>query len=181
MCRGHLQRRVDVPNVNTLFFFRPTESATVFLQQFGRGLRRARGKAELVVFDLTGRQHLQFRFDRRLRSLLGHTPRELTEFVSKGFGRLPAGCHLSFDEQAQEDVLAQMRRAIPSDQAGIRARCASLRMLGCLWGSFFTRRTWRWTTCTGRIARGGSCGTRRASTRESSARKRGSRSRMFTS
>jgi superfamily II DNA or RNA helicase/HKD family nuclease len=112
---------VDVPNVNTLFFFRPTESATVFLQQFGRGLRRARGKAELVVFDLTGRQHLQFRFDRRLRSLLGHTPRELTEFVSKGFGRLPAGCHLWFDEQAREDVLAQMRRAIPSDQAGISA------------------------------------------------------------
>ena len=35
---------VDVPNVNTLFFFRPTESATVFLQQFGRGLRRAPGQ-----------------------------------------------------------------------------------------------------------------------------------------
>ena len=34
---------VDVPNVNTLFFFRPTESATVFLQQLGRGLRRAPG------------------------------------------------------------------------------------------------------------------------------------------
>ena len=55
----------------------------MFLQQFGRGLRRAPGKAELVVFDLTGRQHLQFRFDRRLRSLLGHTPRELAEFVHK--------------------------------------------------------------------------------------------------
>ncbi len=93
----------------------------MFLQQFGRGLRRAPGKAELVVFDLTGRQHLQFRFDRRLRSLLGHTPRELGEFVSKGFGRLPAGCLLRFDEQVREDVLAQMRRAIPSDQAGIRA------------------------------------------------------------
>jgi superfamily II DNA or RNA helicase/HKD family nuclease len=112
---------VDVPNVNTLFFFRPTESATVFLQQFGRGLRRAPGKPELVVFDLTGRQHLQFRFDRRLRSLLGHTPRELAEFVSKGFGRLPAGCHLHFDEQVRTDVIAQLRRAIPSDQAGIRA------------------------------------------------------------
>ena len=93
----------------------------MFLQQFGRGLRRAPGKAELVVFDLTGRQHLQFRFDRRLRSLLGHTPRELAEFVSKGFGRLPTGCLLRFDEQVREDVLAQMRRAIPSDQAGIRA------------------------------------------------------------
>jgi superfamily II DNA or RNA helicase/HKD family nuclease len=112
---------VDVPNVNTLFFFRPTESATVFLQQFGRGLRRAPDKAELVVFDLTGRQHLQFRFDRRLRSLLGHTPRELTDFVSNGFGRLPAGCLLRFDELVREDVLAQLRRAIPSDQAGIRA------------------------------------------------------------
>jgi superfamily II DNA or RNA helicase/HKD family nuclease len=112
---------VDVPNVNTLFFFRPTESATVFLQQFGRGLRRAPGKAELVVFDLTGRQHLQFRFDRRLRSLLGHTPRELAEFVSKGFGRLPAGCLFRFDERVREDVVAQLRRAIPSDQAGIRA------------------------------------------------------------
>ena len=78
-------------------------------------------KAELVVFDLTGRQHLQFRFDRRLRSLLGHTPRELAEFVSKGFGRLPTGCLLRFDEQVREDVIAQMRRAIPTDQAGIRA------------------------------------------------------------
>ena len=112
---------VDVPNVNTLFFFRPTESATVFLQQFGRGLRRAPGKAELVVFDLTGRQHLQFRFDRRLRSLLGHTPRELAEFVSKGFGRLPAGCLLRFDEQVREDVIEQMRRAIPWTKSGIRA------------------------------------------------------------
>ena len=112
---------VDVPNVNTLFFFRPTESATVFLQQFGRGLRRAPAKAELVVFDLTGRQHIQFRFDRRLRSLLGHTPRELAEFVSNGFGRLPTGCLLRFDEQVREDVIAQMRRAIPTDQAGIRA------------------------------------------------------------
>jgi hypothetical protein len=71
------------------------------------------------VFDLTGRQHLKFRFDRRLRALLGHTPRQLTEFVSKGFGRLPAGCHLQFDEQAREDVLAQIRRAIPVDRRGI--------------------------------------------------------------
>ncbi len=82
---------VDVPNVNTLFFFRPTESATVFLQQLGHGLRRAPGKAELVVFDLTGRQHHSFRFDRKLRGVLGHTPKELGEFVATGFGRLDAG------------------------------------------------------------------------------------------
>lgn len=110
---------VDVPNVNTLFFFRPTESATVFLQQLGRGLRRAPTKSELVVFDLTGRQHREFRFDRRLRALLGSSPRELAETVKTGFGRLPTGCLVHFDEVAQEDVLDQLRRAIPHDAAGI--------------------------------------------------------------
>lgn len=105
---------VDVPNVNTLFFFRPTESATVFLQQLGRGLRRSHAKPELVVFDLTGRQHHQFRFDRKLRALLGHTPRELQLFVDKGFGRLPAGCFFDFAEQSRQQVLEQIRRSIPS-------------------------------------------------------------------
>ncbi len=105
---------VDVPNVNTLFFFRPTESATVFLQQLGRGLRRAPGKPELVVFDLTGRQHHNFRFDRKLRGALGHTPKELEQFVASGFGRLPAGCFFHFDVRAQAEVLAQIRRSIPS-------------------------------------------------------------------
>jgi superfamily II DNA or RNA helicase len=112
---------IDVPNVNTLFFFRPTESATVFLQQFGRGLRRAPAKSELVVFDLSGRQSLQFRFDRRLRALLGHTPREVRELVTNGFGKLPAGCHIRFDEVVQRDVLSQLRHAIPDDIAGIQA------------------------------------------------------------
>jgi superfamily II DNA or RNA helicase len=32
---------VDVPAINTVLFLRPTESSTVFLQQLGRGLRRA--------------------------------------------------------------------------------------------------------------------------------------------
>lgn len=77
---------VDVPNVNTLFFFRPTESATVFLQQLGRGLRRAPGKSELVVFDLTARQHVDFRFDRRLRALLGHTPASCGSLYSTASG-----------------------------------------------------------------------------------------------
>lgn len=106
---------VDVPNVNTLFFFRPTESSTVFLQQLGRGLRLARNKAELVVFDLTGRQHDGFRFDQRFRRMLGKTPRELREGFERGFARLPTGCHLHLDEVAREHVLEQLRRSIPDN------------------------------------------------------------------
>ncbi len=112
---------VDVPNVNTLFFFRPTESPTVFLQQLGRGLRLARNKAELVVFDLTGRQHHNFRFDRRFRHWLGQTPKEIREGVARGFGRLPAGCHIHLDEIARLDVLDQLRRSIPDRLNDLKA------------------------------------------------------------
>jgi superfamily II DNA or RNA helicase/HKD family nuclease len=112
---------VDIPDVNTLFLFRPTESSTVFLQQLGRGLRRSRNKDILTVFDVTGRQHPNFRFDRHLRELLGHTPRELREFLESGFGRLPSGCVLQFEEHSQQDILERVKRAIPSSLDGLRS------------------------------------------------------------
>jgi superfamily II DNA or RNA helicase len=111
---------VDIPDVNTLLLFRPTESATVFLQQIGRGLRRTRDKDILTIFDVTGRQHPKFRFDRNIRGLTGHTPRELREFVERGFGRLPSGCTIRFEERSREHVLESVRRAIPTDLRSIR-------------------------------------------------------------
>lgn len=111
---------VDIPDVNTLFLLRPTESATVFIQQIGRGLRRSRDKDVLTIFDLTGRQHPRFRFDRHLRELLGHTPRELREFVASGEGRLPSGCVVQFEEKSQQDILERIQRAIPADVRGMR-------------------------------------------------------------
>jgi len=74
-----------------------------------------------VVFDLTGRQRAEFRFDRRLRGILGHTPRELREFVERGFGRLPAGCHVVFGERTRAEILAQLKRSIPDNVHGLRA------------------------------------------------------------
>ncbi len=111
---------VDIPDVNTLFLFRPTESVTVFLQQLGRGLRRSREKDLLTVFDVTGLQHPEFRFDRHLREMLGMSPRELRDFVEKGFGRIPSGCVLHFEERAKADVLERIKRAIPTDARGLR-------------------------------------------------------------
>ena len=48
---------VDVPEIDTVLFLRPTESATVFLQQLGRGLRLADDKPCLTVLDFIGNQH----------------------------------------------------------------------------------------------------------------------------
>jgi len=121
---------VDIPDVNTLLLFRPTESTTVFIQQLGRGLRRSRDKDILTVLDVTGRQHPSFRFDRHLRQLLGHSPRELREFLETGFGRLPSGCVLQFEERSQKDILERVRNAVPSDLSGLRALLSAHREEG---------------------------------------------------
>ena len=51
---------LDVPEIDTVLFLRPTESPVVFLQQLGRGLRRTDGKAGLTVLDFIGQQHRRF-------------------------------------------------------------------------------------------------------------------------
>ncbi len=61
---------VDIPEVNTILFLRPTESMTVFLQQLGRGLRLCDGKECLTVLDFVGRQHANYRFDTKYRALI---------------------------------------------------------------------------------------------------------------
>lgn len=101
---------VDIPEVDTVLFLRPTESATVFLQQLGRGLRRDPNKTCLTALDFVGHQHADFRFDLRLRALTGLPRRKLPEALPNP--PLPAGCHLQLDSVVTEMVLANVRRAL---------------------------------------------------------------------
>lgn len=117
---------LDVPSVDTLLLLRPTESPTLFLQQLGRGLRRAPGKSACTVLDFVGLHRKEFRFDRRFRALLGGTRRSLEDAVRGGFPFLPAGCHLELDPLASEVVLNSLRNALP---ATWNARVAELRAL----------------------------------------------------
>ena len=102
---------VDVPSVDTVLLLRPTDSATVFTQQLGRGLRRAQGKPYLTVIDLIGQQHRQFRFDRRLVALVDRRRGPLTRQIESGFPFLPSGCHIELDRQSEEIVLGNLRDA----------------------------------------------------------------------
>jgi superfamily II DNA or RNA helicase/HKD family nuclease len=88
---------IDVPAVDTVLFLRPTDSATIFLQQLGRGLRLAENKPCLTVFDFIGNQHAEFRFDLRYRALTGVSRRALERELERGFPTLPAGCHIELD------------------------------------------------------------------------------------
>ncbi|WP_374114789.1 helicase-related protein [Pseudarthrobacter sp. R1] len=76
---------LDLPQVDTILLLRPTQSATVFLQQLGRGLRRAEGKAVLTVLDFIGQQRREFRFDLRYRALTGYGRKELEKAVEDEF------------------------------------------------------------------------------------------------
>lgn len=105
---------VDVASVDTLLMLRPTESPTLFLQQFGRGLRRSAGKTYCTVLDFVGTHRKEFRLDRRYRALLGGTRRDVEQAVVQQFPFLPAGCHMQLDQKASEIVLRSLREAIPS-------------------------------------------------------------------
>ena len=105
---------VDVPAVDTVLMLRPTESPTLFLQQLGRGLRKAKGKTFCTVLDFVGTHRTEFRFDRRYRALLGGTRRDVERAVHLQFPFLPAGCHMQLDQKASEIVLRSLRDAIPS-------------------------------------------------------------------
>ena len=103
---------LDLPDVDTVLFLRPTESATVFLQQLGRGLRRTRDKAVLTVLDFVGYHRKEFRFDAKLRALTGHTRRGLEREIQRDFPFLPSGCQIVMDKQAQSLVLENIRSQI---------------------------------------------------------------------
>lgn len=109
---------VDLPEINTVLFLRPTESATVFLQQLGRGLRHSERKSHLTVLDFIGNAHAKFRYDIRYRALTGATRRELTEQLENGFPYLPAGCSIQLDRTAANIILNNIKHAIGT---GIRS------------------------------------------------------------
>ena len=94
---------------------RPTESPTLFLQQLGRGLRKAHGQDASAPCSTSSALHRkEFRFDRRFRALLGGSRDDIERAGREGFPFLPAGCHMELDPVAPEIVLRSIRDAIPT-------------------------------------------------------------------
>ena len=107
--RDVLNEGLDVPEVNTVLFLRPTESLTVFLQQLGRGLRHAPEKDCLTVLDFVGQSHRRYRIDKKLKALLAKRRFNIQREVEMDFPHLPSGCSIQLDKIAREHVLANIR------------------------------------------------------------------------
>jgi superfamily II DNA or RNA helicase/HKD family nuclease len=103
---------LDIPEVDTVLFLRPTESATVFLQQLGRGLRLTHGKTVLTALDYVGHQRREFRFDQRFRAMTGVGGKALQRQVEEGFPFLPSGSQIVLDRVAQKLVLENIRQQV---------------------------------------------------------------------
>lgn len=104
-----LSEGVDVPEVNTVLFLRPTESLTVFLQQLGRGLRHATGKDCLTVLDFVGQAHKRYRVDTKLKALLPRHRFSIGKEVELDFPHLPAGCSIQLDRLSRQYVLENIK------------------------------------------------------------------------
>ncbi|HEY3548330.1 MAG TPA: DUF3427 domain-containing protein [Propionicimonas sp.] len=114
-----LNEGVDLPDVDTVLFLRPTESATIFLQQLGRGLRRTATKPVLTALDFVGHHRKEFRFDLRFRALTGATGKSLRTQIEHGFPFLPSGTRIVLDEQTQQAVLESIRAQLPNSKPRI--------------------------------------------------------------
>ena len=110
---------VDIPNVDTLLMLRPTESATLFLQQLGRGLRKTNDKAACTVLDFVGHHRREFRFDLKFKAMLGGgTRKDVQRNIKQGFPNLPPGVSISLDSISQNVILDSIRNSLPRTQAG---------------------------------------------------------------
>ncbi|GAA3061967.1 DEAD/DEAH box helicase [Streptomyces roseofulvus] len=103
---------LDIPDVDTLLLLRPTSSATVFLQQLGRGLRRTQNKAVLTVLDFIGQHRKEFRFEEQFRALTNLTRNRLLANIERDFPQLPSGCQIILESKAKELIIDNIRSQI---------------------------------------------------------------------
>src|SRR5690606_38015431 len=102
---------VDIPEIDTVLFLRPTESLTIFLQQLGRGLRLHESKDVLTVLDFVGNAHPDYDFESKFRALIGKTNNTVLKEIENDFNHLPLGCSIVLEKKAKEVILNNIRRA----------------------------------------------------------------------
>lgn len=99
---------VDIPEIDTVLFLRPTQSPTIFLQQLGRGLRKAKNKTHLNVLDFIG----NYKKANFVPFLLSDTVYDkktlLTESVMEF--EYPEDCYIDFDFELIDIFKIQARQ-----------------------------------------------------------------------
>ena len=101
---------LDIPEVDTVLFLRPTESLTVFLQQLGRGLRNSDGKECLTVLDYVANARKEYDYEHKFRALVGKTDTSTRREIERDFPNLPLGCSITLERVARDRIIENIRR-----------------------------------------------------------------------
>jgi hypothetical protein len=101
-------------------------SATLFLQQLGRGLRLHEGMEACLVLDFIGQHREEYRFDGLLSALTGLPRAKLRPSVENGFPLLPSGCAVTLDRVAREQIIASLKRSVGGGAKRLAAEVAQL-------------------------------------------------------
>ncbi len=110
---------VDIPQIDTVLFLRPTESLTVFLQQLGRGLRLNPNKECLTVLDFIGQAHKNYSFENKFKALIGQTSNTIYKEIENDFPHLPAGCVIQLEKFAKEHILQNIKGSLNNNKVQI--------------------------------------------------------------
>ena len=100
---------VDIPEVNTVLFLRPTESSTIFIQQLGRGLRLSEEKEVVTVLDFIGQAHQKYDYRKKFSAMIGRTKHPMKKELEAEFPSVPRNCYIQLERVAKEYVLDNLK------------------------------------------------------------------------
>ncbi len=103
-----LNEGVDIVEVNQVIMLRPTESPIVFIQQLGRGLRKADGKEYVVILDFIGNYNNNFMIPVALSGDRSYNPDIIRKYVISGNTTIPGASTVHFDEIAKDKIFSSI-------------------------------------------------------------------------
>ena len=102
---------VDIPEINQVILMRPTESAIIFIQQLGRGLRKFDGKEFVTILDFIGAYEKNYLIATALSGDRSYVKDNMRRFIAVESKRLPGASTVHFDEIAKERIFASIDQA----------------------------------------------------------------------
>ena len=103
-----LNEGVDIVEVNQVIMLRPTQSPIVFIQQLGRGLRKAEGKEYVIVLDFIGNYNNNFMIPIALSGDRTYNPDTIRKYVISGNNTIPGASTIHFDEVAKDKIFSSI-------------------------------------------------------------------------
>lgn len=102
---------IDIPKINQIIMLRPTDSAIIFIQQLGRGLRKVDGKSYLTVIDFIGNYDNNYRIPVALYGDTSYNKDTLRKLIAEGSRMIPGASTINFDEITKERIFQSIDSA----------------------------------------------------------------------